>query len=175
MYPAESYYPEPENIWQSIEYSGLGIYIAESTWAFPAIETLHVIALVTVLGTIAIVDLRLLGLTSHHTAITKLSDETLKWTWGAFILAAITGTLMFVSKASSYVINPYFLWKMGMLVLAGLNMMFFQFFTYKTVHEWDTGAEVPMLGKMAGLLSLVFWILVVFFGRAIGFTLGIFY
>lgn len=168
-------YPEPENIWQSIEYSGLGLFVAESTWAFPALETLHVIALVTVVGTIAIMDLRMIGVAGRNWAVSDLSKDTLPWTWGAFVMAAITGGLLFISKASSYVINPYFLWKMGMLVLAGLNMMYFHFITYRTVEHWDRDPTVPVAVRVAGILSLVFWILVVFFGRAIGFTLGIFY
>ena len=170
-----SLYPEPTNIWESIEYSELGITIAESTWMFPTLETLHVIALVTVLGMIAIVDLRLIGVSSRALAVTKLSKDTLPWVWGAFGLAALTGGLLFISKASSYMINPYFLWKMGMLVLAGMNMMYFHFFTYRTVEHWDLDPSVPLGAKVAGGLSLVFWLLVVFFGRAIGFTLGIFY
>ena len=168
-------YPEPTNIWERIEYSGVGTYIAESTWAFPTLETLHVIALVTVLGTIFVVDLRMLGLTSNKFAITKTANDTLPLTWGAFVLATITGLLLFVSKASSYVINPYFLWKMAMLALAGLNMMYFHFITWRTVDHWDRDASMPVSVKVAGALSLFFWLLVVFFGRAIGFTLGIFY
>ena len=105
-----SYYPEPTNIWESIEYSSLGITIAESTWMFPTIETLHVIALVTVIGTIALVDLRLVGVKGHALRVSQLAKDTLPWTWGAFALAAITGGLLFISKASSYMINPYFLW-----------------------------------------------------------------
>ena len=168
-------YPEPTNIWERIEYSGVGTYIAESTWAFPTLETLHVIALVTVLGTIFVVDLRMLGLTSNKFAVTKTANDTLPLTWGAFVLATITGLLLFVSKASSYVINPYFLWKMAMLALAGLNMMYFHFITWRTVDHWDRDASMPVSVKVAGALSLFFWLLVVFFGRAIGFTLGIFY
>src|SRR6187399_3407954 len=170
-----SLYPEPTNIWESIEYSSLGTTIAESTWMFPTIETIHVIALTTVLGMIAIVDLRLVGVGSRALAVTKLSKDTLPWVWGAFVLAAITGSLLFVSKASSYMANPYFLWKMVMLALAGFNMMYFHFFTYRTVEHWDLDPTVPIGAKIAGGLSLLFWLLVVFFGRAIGFTLGIFY
>lgn len=170
-----SLYPEPTNIWESIEYSSLGITIAESTWMFPTIESLHVIALVTVVGMIAIVDLRLLGVGSRALAVTKLSKDTLPWVWGAFALAALTGGLLFVSKASTYVANPYFLWKMGLLVLAGLNMMYLHLTTWRTVEHWDLDPSVPFHAKLAGALSLIFWLGVVFFGRAIGFTLGIFY
>ena len=168
-------YPEPTNIWESIEYSSFGTSIAESLWAFPTIETIHVIALVTVLGTIAIVDLRMLGLAGMRAPVTEMTEDTLKWTWGAFILAAITGTLLWISKASTYMVNPYFLIKMGLLVLAGLNMLYFHFATYKTVHEWDTGNQLPTGAKVAAILSLIFWIVIVFCGRAIGFTLGVYY
>ena len=168
-------YPEPTNIWESIEYSSLGISIAESTWAFPTLETFHVIGLVTVLGTIMVMDLRLLGLASNQVAVTRMSKDTLPWTWAGFALAAITGSLLFISKASSYIINPYFLWKMGLLALAGINMLIFHFITYKTVENWDTASVLPAGAKVAATLSLIFWVMVVFFGRAIGFTLGIFY
>ena len=169
-------YPEPTNIWESIEYSSLGISIAESLWAFPTLETIHVIALVTVLGTIFVMDLRLLGLASNQIAVTRMSKDTLPWTWAAFVLAAITGTLLFISKASSYMINPYFLFKMWLIVIAGLNMLYFHFVTQKTVAQWDEHpAPLPTGAKVAATLSLVFWIAVVFCGRAIGFTLGIYY
>jgi hypothetical protein len=167
-------YPEPTNIWQSIEYSSLGISIAESLWAFPMIETLHVIALVTVLGTLLVMDLRMLGVASTAVPIRKVSDDTLKWTWMAFVVAAISGTLLFISKASTYMVNPYFLVKMGLMALAGVNMLFFHFVTYKTVDQWDTLASPPAAVKFSAALSLLIWLVIVFCGRAIGFTLGIY-
>ena len=170
-----SFYPEPTNIWESIEYSSLGITIAETTWMFPTIETLHVIALVTVIGTIALVDLRLIGVGGQALRVSQLAKDTLPWTWGAFAMAALTGGLLFVSKASSYVANPYFLWKMSVMALAGLNMMYFHLTTWRAVDHWELDPSFPPAAKVAGWLSLIFWIAVVFFGRAIGFTLGIFY
>ena len=170
-----SFYPEPTNIWESIEYSTLGITIAESTWMFPTIETIHVIALVTVIGTIALVDLRLIGVKGHALRVSQLAKDTLPWTWGAFALAAITGLLLFVSKASSYMINPWFLAKMAMLALAGLNMMYFHMTTWRTVNHWELDPSFPAAAKVAGWLSLIFWLIVVFCGRMIGFTLGIFF
>lgn len=167
-------YPEPTNIWQSIEYSSLGIGIAESLWAFPTIESLHVMALVTVLGTLLVMDLRMLGLASSAVPIRKVSDDTLKWTWMAFVVAAITGTLLFISKASTYMVNPYFLTKMGLMALAGVNMLFFHFVTYKTVDQWDSATSPPAAVKFSAALSLLIWVIIVFCGRAIGFTLGIY-
>jgi hypothetical protein len=161
-------------IWENIQNSSLGTTIAESTWMFPTLETIHVIFLVSVLGTIFVVDLRMLGWTSNRFALTAVAKDTLPWTWGAFIGAAITGTLLWVSKASDYMHNPYFLLKMATMALAGLNMMYFHFITGRTVEHWDKDATMPAAVKVGAALSIILWIMVVFFGRAIGFTLGIF-
>jgi hypothetical protein len=162
------------HLWEALQSSSLGIFIAESAWAFPTLESIHVIAIVTVVGSIAVMDLRLLGLASRDYAVTVLSRDTLPWTWGAFVLAATTGLLLFVSKATSYMVNPYFLTKICLLVLAGLNMAIFHAITWRTVRDWDTSPQVPRGAKIAGGLSLFFWVLVVFFGRAIGHTLGMY-
>jgi hypothetical protein len=158
-------------LWQGIENLPLSQYVASSSWAFPTFESIHVIAIVTVVGTIAVMDLRLLGLASTSNAVTEMSRDTLPWTWGAFVVAMITGTLLFMSKATSYIVNPFFVWKMVLIVLAGVNMAIFHFFTWRTVKHWDQGMEVPLGGKIAGGLSLGFWVVVVCVARWIGFTL----
>ena len=161
-------------LWQALEASAVGSYVASSEWAFPTLESIHVIAIVTVVGTVAVMDLRLLGLASNDAAVTTMSRDTLPYTWGAFVLALITGSLLFVSKATSYAANPWFIWKMAFLVLAGLNMGIFHVFTWRTVRTWDSDCAVPTGGKIAGALSLLFWLVVIFCGRLIGFTLGIY-
>ena len=160
--------------WQSLEASPVGDYVASSSWAFPTIETVHVIAIVTVVGTIAVMDLRLLGLASRERAVTHISKDTLPWTWGAFVVAMLSGGLLFVSKASSYAVNPNFLIKMVLIFLAGVNMAIFHVFTWRNVHNWDSETAIPLAGKIAGGLSLLFWVLVVFYARAIGFTLDLY-
>ena len=163
-----------QSFWQGLEASAFGDFVAESTWAFPTLESLHVMSFVTVLGSLLVVDLRILGLGWKDVKLTTLSHETLKITWIAFTCAAITGIMIFCSKATSYVINPYFKLKLVSMALAGLNMVVFQFITWKTVAGWDLG-KVPTSAKAASTLSLLLWICVVFFGRAIGFTLSMFY
>jgi hypothetical protein len=166
---------EPQTIWQQIEYSGLGQWLAADPLAFPMIESAHVIALVTVFGTILIMDLRMLGFASNASAISRISRETVRLTWVAFVLAAITGTLLFISKASSYMMNPYFLVKMGLIAVAGINMGWFHLITQRGQDQWDTAADIPTSVKLAGALSLTLWLLVIFFGRAIGFTLSFYF
>lgn len=143
--------------------------IAESTWMFPAFESLHVIAITLVVGSIAFVDLRLLGIASKHRSVTELTAEILPWTWGLFALAAMAGAVLFISNAESYFHNIPFRLKMLCMGLSGLNMLFFHAFTWRSVHLWDHG-PTQTGAKIAGGLSLTFWVLVVVFGRWIGFT-----
>jgi hypothetical protein len=150
-----------------LQMTPLAVLVSE-VW-FPWVESLHVIAVAMVVGTIFIVDSRLVGLTSRHLRFTYVSERILPWTWGAFIGAAITGLLMFMSNAQGYASNTPFLVKMVLLVLAGLNMMYFQYVTHRGVATWDAGRPTPA-ARLAGTLSLTLWVLIVGFGRWIGFV-----
>jgi hypothetical protein len=153
-----------ENVW-------LAAFVRESALAFPVIEIVHVISLALVVGSIAIVDLRLLGLASADRPVSQLCREVLPWTWGAFVLAVITGALMFASHANDYFANVAFQLKILLLLAAGANMLAFHFFTYRGVARWDGDARLPLAARIAGAVSLTCWIGVVFFGRWIGFTM----
>ena len=139
-------------------------------WLFPIVETLHVISLAMVFGSIVMLDLRLVGATSRNSAVSRLSGEVLPYTWGAFICAVVTGTLLFVSKAHVYFYNPQFQFKFLCMFLAGVNMAVFHFGAYRHVPEWDEKHPPPRAARLAGTLSIALWIGVIFFGRWIGFT-----
>ncbi|MBN8819949.1 MAG: hypothetical protein J0I80_14650 [Sphingomonas sp.] len=157
---------------EAIANSSIGIMMAENPIAFPWVETVHVVAITTVLGVIAIVDLRLLGLAGVSYPVSRLSNTLVPVTWVAFALAAITGALLFTSQPATYVENFAFQMKMLLLVAAGLNMALFHLFTMKGIAVWDKDAVLPLGARLAGLLSLVIWVLVVGFGRWIGFTMS---
>jgi hypothetical protein len=103
--------------------------------------------------------------------ITELSTEVLPWTWGAFLIALFTGSLLFAAKTHSYFGNLNFQLKMLLLVLAALNMMFFHLISYRIVTAWDVGRTAPGLAKLGCGLSLIFWLLIIVMGRWIGFTI----
>ncbi len=161
---------EFSSILESIRASGLATAIRDSIYWFPLIEAAHVIALSLVFGTILIVDLRLLGVASRERSFRRLSSELLRWTWFGFALAVLTGGLMFITEAVVYAANLPFQLKMLLLLLAGANMLAFQFLALKSVDTWDASPSTPGRARLAGALSILFWIGVVVAGRAIGFT-----
>jgi hypothetical protein len=143
--------------------------IRESDWMFPTIETVHVFALVLVVGTIMTVDLRLLGIANKERPFSQVAAEMLPWTWTAFAIAALAGLLMFSSKAVTYYGNIPFRLKMVCLVLAGINMTMFHWLGTRRLAAWDHGRP-PVTAKLAGGASLLLWTTIVAAGRWIGFT-----
>jgi hypothetical protein len=148
---------------------GTPLALAISEEWFPLVESFHVITIAIVAGTIFIVDTRLLGFTSTKLPFTYVSDRMLPWTWMAFACSVITGTLMFIGNAVNYYDNQPFRVKMVLLVLAGLNMLFFQLVTFRGVAAWDN-ARPPVAARAAGLISIGLWCSVIGFGRWIGFV-----
>ena len=146
--------------------------IREGELLFPWIESIHVLAITLVVGTISVVDLRLLGVPAHQKGLRKLMADVLPFTWGAFLVAVVSGFLMFSSSAVKYSGEITFQVKMMLLVLAGLNMAFFHFITFRSVDLWDEMIRTPFAAKLAGGGSLVLWASVVLFGRLVGFAIA---
>ncbi len=157
-----------QTVAKSIEASGPARAIAQSPWAFPTIETVHVIAIALVVGSIAAVDLRLLNVAWKQRPAAHVAGELLPWTWACFLIAAVAGALMFISAASKYAADLPFQLKMLLLVLAGGNMLAFHHFTSRDVESWSS--DTPPAAKLAAALSLAFWIAIVVCGRMVSFT-----
>jgi len=155
---------------KALEATGLATKIRDSLFIFPLLEATHVIGLALVFGTIAIIDLRLIGLASSQRSFKRMYSDILKWTWAAFVLTGLTGALMFITNATVYYHNFYFRTKMLLLVLAGINMGIFELTLGRRVDSWDKAPSAPPLGRVVGVLSIALWIAVIFMGRLIGFT-----
>jgi hypothetical protein len=156
---------------QWLQSTSVATAIRENDLLFPWIESIHVIAIVLVVGSISVVDLRLIGITSRDRPVDQLTHDLLPFTWGAFVVAAIAGALLFSSKAVAYAHNFFFQGKMVLLVLAGINMCVFHFVIGRGSERWRTAAATPVAARIAGTASLAIWITVVAFGRWIGFTM----
>jgi hypothetical protein len=155
---------------KSLEDSGLANSLRGSLYYFPFLESVHVMALGVVFGTILVVDLRALGIASTHRPFTRMSTELLRITWGAFAVSALTGSLMFITNARVYAHNTSFRVKMLLLALAGLNMAVFHLTAGRTVASWDKAPAAPKVGRVTAGVSLALWLGIILAGRVIGFT-----
>jgi len=121
-----------------LEATTIATAIGENEILFPWIESVHVLAIVLVFGTISIVDLRLLGIASLDLPVRRVMRDVIPYTWGAFTIAAITGSLMFASDAVHYAHNRLFQAKLVLLALAGLNMGLFHLIGARDIEHWDS-------------------------------------
>jgi hypothetical protein len=161
-----------------VNFSQVFLWLYETTFAaairegdslFPWIESVHVLALTLVVGSISIVDLRLLGVVSVNRSIASVSADVLPFTWSAFACAVLSGSALFASHAVGYAQNLQFRMKLLLLALAGVNMLTFHLIMGRGMGRWSEPGVSPWPGKIAGSISLVLWIGIVAFGRWVGF------
>jgi hypothetical protein len=154
-----------------LESSSVADSVRENDLLFPLIESVHVLAICLVVGSILVVDLRLLGFASTKWPVGSVTRAILPLTWFAFAVAVLSGALMFISNAIKYLGNGFFVAKMILIGIAGLNMLVFHFIGARDLPKWDSASRPPLPARLAGCLSLLLWVAVVACGRWIGFTM----
>ena len=161
-----------DGLLQSVQDTSIATAIREGDYLFPWIECVHVLALTLVIGSIAIVDLRLLGIRSRDRAVLETTADVLPITWTAFVIALISGGLMFASNAVTYAHNVFFQVKLCLLAFAGLNMLGYHLVVGRDAASWRSAATTPLKARVVGGASLALWIAIAACGRWIGFTLN---
>ena|SRR5437763_510 len=137
--------------------------LASAEWVFPVVQSFHFFGFALLIGTIAIVDLRLLNLGMRRQEPADLATDLNRWTWAGLAVMLTTGFLMFSSSASAYHYNPAFRFKMLCLLLA----LSFHF----TLRRRAVRSGVPpVAAKLAGATSLLLWSAVVAGGRMLAFV-----
>ena len=132
-------------------------------WVFPAIQSVHFIGFAVSIGSIAMVDLRLLGFGMRRQAPAELAADLNRWTLLGISMMLVTGFLMFSTDAVTYHNNPSFQIKMICLMVA----LIFQF----TIHRWAVRpGAAPAGAKLAAVVSLLLWTTVLAAGRMIAFV-----
>jgi len=155
------------------EDSGLADNIRENDLLFPLIESIHVLSICLVVGSIFVVDLRLLGLASIRRPVGRVINGVLPLTWSAFAMAVASGSLLFISNATKYLANGYFVAKLFLILAAGLNMAIFHAISARDLPRWENDTPPPLRARLAGGLSILIWVAVVACGRWIGFTMQV--
>jgi hypothetical protein len=131
-------------------------------WAFPLTECFHIAAFALSIGTISIVDLRLLGLGMRHQTAGQLAKDTSLWTFAGLVIVILSGLMIFSSDPVMYYHNASFRFKVVCLLVAIV-------FNYTIHNKVALSEPAPIVAKIVGGLSLVLWVAVVFRGLWIAF------
>ena len=147
----------------------LSTTVRESLWVFPTLEWIHIYSMIFLISVIAAFDLRLMGLAIGRGPRQPLSDllrRVLRWAFASFCVNAVTGSLLFMSKAPDYYMNSAFRIK---ILLISLGILYHYLFLPRLVRQ-EQNPGIPLGAKVAGAFSLTLWIGVIAASRWIAFV-----
>jgi hypothetical protein len=151
-----------------IKQTSIGAFVRDTPWAFPTLQSLHFIGMSLLIGVVGVIDLRVLGL-ARGLPIHPL-HRFLPLAFFGFGLNVLTGLFFFCHDPYVYAFNPSFRIKMLLILLAGLNALWFRLGVFLDVDKWGPGIEASRLAKVISALSLLLWVGVITAGRFIAFT-----
>ncbi len=147
----------------------LSVALRESFLVWSALEATHIMTLMLFVGTIIMVDLRLLGVLFKNTPVSAIEKRILPLTMIGFAVLMITGVVLFYAKPLTYYNNMYFRLKLIVIALAMINIMVFHFRVQHGQAKWDNAEKPPMSARVIAGLSLSSWVIVVCLGRLIAY------
>jgi hypothetical protein len=137
-----------------LEHSRWVTAISESGWMYPAAEVAHFSGLFLLVGTIAVIDLRLLGLAVRRQSVSEIAQNLFPWMWTGFGIAVVSGFVMFATGATGFVSNTQFRIKMLVTLLA----VTFGAVVQRKTAQWDQPSGIPGVAKFTAAISLALWI-----------------
>ena len=153
-------------IW--LETSGLAVAMRQWLWLYPAVEVVHILGFVLVVGAGFFFDLRLLGF-ARELPVSGLADHLLTWARRVFPVILVSGFMMFTAHATEMAENPAFRLKLVLILAAVLNAAAFHRWPFKSVPRWDVHAPAPPWAKLAAVLSLLCWTGAITCGRFLAY------
>lgn len=157
----------PTQFLQLLQDSPLGVALSESIYMYPLVEGLHLISLVFSFGLILLTDLRLIGFFLPNVPVSHILQRLRPLLFGGFAVTFTTGFLLVFVNGPTLFNNIVFPLKLLLILLAGLNAIWFEFKFGRHATDWQLQAEAPSGVKISGWVSLISWSLVVVCGRLI--------
>jgi hypothetical protein len=145
-----------------LEGSALSLFLQESGWLYAWINTAHVLGVGLLIGAIAVLDLRLLGMW-RAVPVALLARPTVAVAASGLALAFATGPLLLIVKATEYVENPFLFWKFGAILVGLANVA-----ALRLMGDWRDD-RLAGRRRVAGLVSLGAWLGALTAGRMIAY------
>lgn len=127
-------------------------------WAFPLAECVHIGGIAVGIGTIVLVDFRMLNLGLRHETAARILRYTEPWTLIALVFVVFSGAALFLSQTNIYLANLIFPFKMYALLAA----LIYNFTVHRKVATMEN--PPPVLSKLVAIVSLLLWVSIVFGG-----------
>jgi hypothetical protein len=156
----------------ALEASTLGQALRDWQWLYAAVQIAHLWGVALLFGSIAALDLRLLGL-GRSIPVKALAAHVMPWSAASFLLIVPSGLAMFAANASELIDDPIFVAKMCLILAAGVNAAIFYTVTFPSVAVWDSEEmrrlAPPPSARLAAAASLLIWAAVIACGRLLAY------
>jgi hypothetical protein len=137
----------------------------QTEWAFALAECVHIGGFAVAIGSIVLVDFRMLNLGLRHETNARILRYTELWTVIALVFVVFSGFALFLSQTDIYLTNLIFPFKMYVLLAA----LVYNFTVHRKVATMEN--PPPILSKLVAIVSLLLWVSVVFGGIFTGFLI----
>jgi hypothetical protein len=141
-------------------------------WIIPAVQTVHILAVATVMTSVLLINLRLLGVNARELAIASIANRFLPYLWWPLPVLLATGVTLIVAEPSRVLKSPIFQLKMGLLIAAAGVTLVCQIPLQRDAEFWDLNAGRRWAVRFIAIASLSLWIAIVFAGRWIAYVQG---
>lgn len=141
-----------------LETSPWGLPTRTTTWFYPYVQLIHFTGLSLWLATNVALDMRLIGIGRWKRTAAELSEDLFVWNWIGFCVVVTGGFLLFSATATTYLVNPAFEVKLGMLVPTAV---LWHVVVQRRARTWGKTEQVAGVGQLAGLVELLLWVAVV--------------
>ena len=136
----------------------------------PIIQTVHILGIAVVMGSVVLLDLRILGLAVPSQKISEMSRRVMPWFWWALASNFVSGSFFLFGRPNRYFNNPIFGWKLSFLIPAILLTLFFHLMSKAQTDYWELNSKRLWTARAIALLSLGLWIMVAMAGRWIAYS-----
>lgn len=152
-----------------LEATPLSMAMRSSLWLYPIVEIFHIVGFVTLVGAVAMFDLRVLGFSSYL-PVQALGRHLLRWAAASLMLIVPAGLMMFSAHPHDFADNRIFQIKLALIAAAGTNAALFHVGVYRSVAQWNKDIPAPAAAKIQAIGSLAIWIAVICCGRLLAYT-----
>ncbi|MDC1529458.1 hypothetical protein N8600_10515 [Gammaproteobacteria bacterium] len=142
-------------------------FISQGLWAWPMSESLHFMGLCLLVGSVGLIDLRMLGM-AKGISVAAL-HKLVPFGMGGYLVNVLTGSLFVIGDADQYIFNDAFRIKMLFMLVAGINVLFFYSSAFQKTKLLGPDDSMPLNVKIMAGVSLTCWIVIISAGRLITF------
>ncbi|SKB71466.1 DUF6644 family protein [Dyadobacter psychrophilus] len=149
-----------------LEKTSWAVGIRQSLWLYPALEIVHILGIVMLVGPAFMFDLRLLGF-SQNIPFASLAEHLLPWSRRSLLLIIPSGALLFITNANALGVDPTFWTKMSLIGVAAINVFVFHRFIFKS--NLNPNGNLPSQARISACISIIVWVAVIACGRLLAY------